>query len=99
MKTTSHGRPHTIEGYEEELDAADSMIDRLQGIQGDLVEALYEALTYFDERSDADCQGDPPRYIPNEEMRLQIQIKAAIEKAEARPSQPQPGGKRDDIAF
>jgi hypothetical protein len=33
-------------------------------------EALEQALAYFDSHSDADCNGDPPEFRPNKEMRL-----------------------------
>lgn len=29
---------------------------------------------YFDQRADADCEGDPPRFVPNEEMRWKVHI-------------------------
>lgn len=37
---------------------------------------------YFDQRSDADC--DHVGFIPNEEMRILVSIRAAIAKAEGR---------------
>lgn len=42
-----------------------------------VAEALDEVEGYFEQRQDADCVGDPPRFVPNEEMRLLTLIKQA----------------------
>lgn len=39
-------------------------------------QALRSCLEYFDQRADADCDQDG--YIPNEEMRLQIEVQQAL---------------------
>src|SRR4051812_11920456 len=41
-------RPETIEGYEEELDAAASMVDRLLDAHGDMLDALKEARSWLE---------------------------------------------------
>lgn len=44
---------------------------------------LEELEEYFSEREDADCEGDPPRYVPNREMRLHQsvrEIRSALKK-------------------
>lgn len=41
---------------------------------------LIDCLDYFEQLIDADCVGDPPRYVPNEEMRLARAIKDALTK-------------------
>lgn len=40
--------------------------------------ALLECLGYFEARADADCDQDG--YIPNEEMRILVEIKEALDK-------------------
>lgn len=35
---------------------------------------LEEVNEYFDQRADADCEGDPPRFVPDEEMRWKVHI-------------------------
>lgn len=40
----------------------------------DILERIEE---YFDDRADADCEGDPPRYVPNEEMQLYTALQEA----------------------
>lgn len=52
---------------------------RLIGAAPDLLEALYEAEEYFDNRSDVDY--DETGFVPNEEMKLLTVIRAAIAKA------------------
>jgi hypothetical protein len=41
-------------------------------------ETLEACADYFDARADADMQGDPPRYVPNEEMRMLQQVREAL---------------------
>lgn len=41
----------------------------------DLDDVLDRIEEYLDNRQDADCVGDPPRYQPNEEMRLLLDLK------------------------
>lgn len=36
---------------------------------------LLELEEFFDDRMDADCVGDPPEYVPNEEMKLSYRLK------------------------
>jgi hypothetical protein len=42
------------------------------------VAALWAAWDYFQDRADADCDGDPPRFRPNREMSLQTECEAAL---------------------
>lgn len=51
---------------------------RLIAAAPDLFEALQAAEAYFEERADADC--DATGYTPNEEMRLLIEIRAALSR-------------------
>ena len=53
------------------LDMADER-DRLRGM---LTEIRDE---YFAQRADADCEGDPLRHVPNEEMQWQVRIDEAM---------------------
>ncbi|TCR64664.1 hypothetical protein [Bosea sp. BK604] len=46
-----------------------------------LREALAECEEYFDNRADADCEGDPAEFVPNKEMRLLNIVRAARIKA------------------
>ena len=44
-------------------------------------ESLYEQLVeYFRSRQDADFEGDPGEYVPNEEMRLLSQLDNEFEQ-------------------
>lgn len=52
------------------LDMADER-DRYRALLGELHE-------YFDQRADADCEGDPLRYVPNEEMRWKYHIESEL---------------------
>lgn len=45
----------------------------------DVLDAVEE---YLDDRADADCQGDPAKYVPNEAMRLLVELQAAREAEE-----------------
>jgi len=42
---------------------------QLKKLITDAEAALEFAEDYLDQRADSDCQGDPPRYVPNEPMR------------------------------
>jgi len=60
-------------------------------------EVLHECEVYFDNRADADCEGDPAEFVPNREMILLSAIRDALAKAEglgqradATPSLPTP---------
>lgn len=55
---------------------------RLIAAAPELLEALYEAEEYFDNRADADH--DETGFVPNKEMKLLVSIRAAITKAEGR---------------
>lgn len=46
--------------------------------------SLYQALEYFEERQDADCEGDPLEYVPNQEMSLAVEMHEAIDLLGAR---------------
>jgi len=39
---------------------------------------LNACLEYFEDRQDADCEGDPLEFVPNEEMRLAVQIRQVL---------------------
>jgi hypothetical protein len=43
-----------------------------------MAHVLQQCAEYFDNRADADMQGDPPRYVPNEEMRLLQAVREAL---------------------
>ena len=42
------------------------------------VAALWAAWDYFQDRADADCDGDPLEFRPNREMSLQTECEAAL---------------------
>lgn len=52
---------------------------RLIAAAPEMLEALYEAEEYFDNRADAD--NDETGFVPNTEMKLLVSIRAAIAKA------------------
>lgn len=52
---------------------------RLIAAAPEMLEALYEAEEYFDNRADADH--DETGFVPNKEMTLLVSIRAAIAKA------------------
>lgn len=51
-------------------------------MNADLIELLTDLSEYMEQREDADCGGDPARYIPNEEMQLNIRIQCLLSKLE-----------------
>jgi hypothetical protein len=55
---------------------------RLLAAAPQLLETLHEAEEYFDDRADADHDGE--RHLPNKEMRLLSLIRDAIAKAEGK---------------
>lgn len=55
---------------------------RLIAAAPELLAALHECEEYFDNRADADCDQDG--FIPNKEMRLLTEVRAAIAKAEGK---------------
>lgn len=60
-------------------DEVDDANARLIAAAPDMLEALYEAEEYFDNRADADH--DETGFVPNEEMKLLAVVRAAIAKA------------------
>jgi hypothetical protein len=60
-------------------DAEVMKIARLAAAAPDLLEALRQCEEYFDARADADLDQDG--YVPNEEMQMLVEIRAAIAKA------------------
>jgi hypothetical protein len=51
---------------------------RLEWRAMEMALVLERCAEYFDNRADADMQGDPPRYVPNEEMRLLVAVREAL---------------------
>lgn len=51
-------------------------------MNADLIELLQDLSEYMEQREDADCGGDPARYIPNEEMQLNVRIQCLLAKLE-----------------
>lgn len=45
----------------------------------ELLEHLHEMEEYFDQRADAEYFPDSPSAVPNEEMRLLVQVRESIE--------------------
>ncbi len=54
---------------------------RLIAAAPEMFEALTECEEYFDNRADADCEGDPLEFVPNKEMRLLSVVRDALSKA------------------
>lgn len=75
------GRPYSVHGADNRNVAAATTpeIARLIAASPDMLEALYEAEEYFDNRADADH--DETGFVPNEEMKLLTVVRAAIAKA------------------
>lgn len=53
-------------------------VEALRAKVARLVEALDDCEDYFDNRADADCEGDPLQFVPNKEMRLLSQVREAL---------------------
>ncbi len=67
---TSSDRPGTVEHYEAHA-ACHREIARLRALLEEIAEEC-------DERADADCAGDPPRYVPNIWMQLLTRIREVV---------------------
>jgi hypothetical protein len=67
---TSSDKPGTVEHYEAHA-ACQKRINELT----DLIE---EVADECDARADADCQGDPPCYVPNIWMQLHTRIREVV---------------------
>ena len=57
---------------------ATAELRRMFRLIDDMREALIECEEYFDNRADADCEGDPLEFVPNKEMRLLNAVQAAL---------------------
>ncbi len=72
-----------IENYPFSCEAGDLRNCRdwllLKRVVSGMEEVLSDALEYFTDREDADCVGDPPEFVGNEEMNLASRIREAIE--------------------
>jgi hypothetical protein len=53
--------------------------DLIKRVIADMEEVLSDALEYFEDRQDADCEGDPLEFVPNKEMNMASRICQVIE--------------------
>ncbi|QIG76671.1 hypothetical protein EVC28_047 [Rhizobium phage RHph_I1_23] len=56
------------------------MVDGLQAVASEVIEALHECEDYFDNKADSDCDQDG--FIPNKEMMLLSKVREAISSIE-----------------
>lgn len=61
------------------LAAADALSSQSLSLS-EAAEALEQCEAYFDNRADADCQGDPAEFVPNREMVLLTVVRDALTK-------------------
>jgi len=58
--------------------ATDATVERLKAEIARKDAALEECEEYFDNRADADCEGDPAEFVPNREMVLLTAVREAL---------------------